>query len=468
MQKYILMRLSLFLPGLVIISMLVFYLSAKSPLSALSGVCSTGNTASWSSYRACLETEWERHGLNKPLLYFSFQSLSEPNTLHLVYDVERKKAISRLLDEYGNWPEINAYFQSLAQLEDELSSLRTEKQNFSQIEQRTSFKAELIALRHLGESSEIEEKFERLTPILDTVDILRSLKPAFNSTQNRFQEIKQQPSIWKKYIPVIRWNGFDNRYHHWIKDALRLDWGKPYGNARSVNQEIKDRFGVTFTFALLNALLVYLLSIPFGIWAARYKKFDKISGSFFFALSSVPNYWLGILLLLTFANPHLELLEILPQEYKDGSYPLSERIASMILPLIVYVYSSLAALSRITRNSLMEISQLDFMRTARAKGLSESQIYWRHGLRNAILPNISLLIHVFPTMFSGSIIIEEIFRIPGLGTYIFESVQNNNTPAILAVFSILGLFTLIGYLLSDLLIFAADPRIRLSKETLNE
>lgn len=466
MQIYILRRLIFFLPGLVLISMLVFYLSAKSPLTTVSSQCNNEIVQDWSKYRLCLQKSWEDFGLNKPLMYFSFRSLSEPDTLYLIFDQDRKNAIHQLIHQYGNWPEVQSYFQSIAQLEDQHIQIKLSSDNFSLTESNSRFKAELISLRRMGSSADIQSKLEKISALIHSSTEYISLAPAIQEVKHRFEKIQTNKSVWKNYVPIISWQGFDNRYHNWISKAIRLDWGNSYSSKSSINDELNSRFGVTFSFALFNALIVYLLSIPLGLWAARYTTFDRISKNIFFVLASIPGFWLAILLRLFFANPHIPEFQFFPSEYKDHADFFGDKFLSMVLPLIVYSYGSLAVLSRITRNSLLEVSHLDFMRTVRAKGLSESRAYWRHALPNAILPNISLLIYIFPAMFSGSVIIEDIFNISGIGKYIFEEIHNNNTPVILAVFSIIGFLTLLGYLISDILSFWADPRIN-RQESIN-
>ncbi|MDW3651790.1 MAG: ABC transporter permease [Bacteroidia bacterium] len=463
MWKYALKRLGIFLPGLLLISMLVFYLSTKSPVNELASQCNVEAQANFSDYEACLRKNWEIHQLDKPLFYFALQSFAEPDTLHLIYDHRQKAAAEELCLRSGDWPRVQNYFLKIRQLDQVHAQERSRMKTFSSREAFSQMKAEIIALRGLGKVEAIKTKLDQIHDFLQKQDSLQILSKELEDVRTALDAIQHSPNNWKSYIPWISWYGTDNRYHNWIKGAIQFEWGYSYLDNSPINEEIKKRFWVTFSFALLSTLLVFLISIPLGVWAARNKDKlpDKLSGSILFALDSVPSFWMGLLLLMTFANPYL--LKLFPAEYLVNAPSLLTKIMSMILPLITYTYGSIAILSRMSRNALLEVSEQDYIRTARAKGLRENQVVWKHGMRNALLPMISLSVYVLPALFSGSVIIEEIFNIPGLGTYIYTAVALNNTPVILAVFSILGFLTLLGYLISDILTYKADPRINLNE-----
>lgn len=464
MWKYVLKRLGIFLPGLLLISMLVFYLSTKSPVNELASQCNVESQANFSQYEDCLKRNWRIHKLDKPLFYFALKSFAEPDTLHLIYDYRIKAAAEELCLNSGDWPRVQDYFLKIRQLDEAHAEERSHLTTFASREAFSLMKAEIIALRGLGKLEAIKSKLDQIQLFVQSQDSLKNLHAKVESVRKAIDEIEHSPNSWKSYIPWITWYGTDNRYHSWIKAAVRFDWGYSYLDNSPINEEIKKRFWITFSFAIISTLLVFLISIPLGVWAARNKDKlpDKLSGSILFALDSVPSFWMGLLLLMTFANPYL--LKLFPTQYMVNAPSLSATIISMILPLITYTYGSIAVLSRMTRNALLEVSEQDYIRTARAKGLAERQVIWKHGMRNALLPMISLSVYVLPALFSGSVIIEEIFNIPGLGTYIYTAVALNNTPVILAVFSILGFLTLLGYLLSDILTYKADPRINLIKD----
>jgi peptide/nickel transport system permease protein len=181
----------------------------------------------------------------------------------------------------------------------------------------------------------------------------------------------------------------------------------------------------------------------------------------------MPSFWLATLLLMTFANP--DVFHIFPASgikpaagYPDGA-SIFEKIKItlpyIILPAICYTYSSFAFLSRTMRVSMIEVIGQDYIRTARAKGLPENKVIWKHAFRNSLLPIITVFANIFPAAIGGSVILESIFTIPGMGSETIFAIQNNNYPMIIAVLTITGFLTLVGYLISDILYALVDPRI---------
>ena len=135
----------------------------------------------------------------------------------------------------------------------------------------------------------------------------------------------------------------------------------------------------------------------------------------------------------------------------------------MVLPLITYTYSSFAFISRIMRSSMLENLNQDYIRTARAKGLDENKVLWRHTLRNSLLPVITIFVNIFPMAIGGSVIIETIFTYPGMGLGSYEAIHNYDYPTIVAIFTLSGFLTMVGYLVADILYAIADPRISYRK-----
>lgn len=174
---------------------------------------------------------------------------------------------------------------------------------------------------------------------------------------------------------------------------------------------------------------------------------------------------------MTFSNP--DILKIFPASGvqpvegipKDASFfeMIRIHIPYLILPTICYTYAQLAFLSRITRVSALEIISMDYIRTAQAKGLSENKVLYKHVFRNALLPIITVFSNIFPAAIGGSVILETIFTIPGMGREIIQAIYNQDYPVIVSVFTITGVLTLLGYLIADILYSIADPRIIYNK-----
>jgi len=224
---------------------------------------------------------------------------------------------------------------------------------------------------------------------------------------------------------------------------------------------------------LCSVILSYLVSVPVGILAAskRGGRFDRWSSVILYSLYSLPSFFVATVLLYTFANP--DFFAWFPEsgiydpETFDGNWSAWKKIKHQapffILPLIAYTYSSFAFLSRIMRAGVIDVIEKDYVRTARAKGLSEKRVLLKHVLRNSAIPIITVFANIFPAAVGGSVILESIFDIPGMGKVGYEAILNLDYPMILAVFTISGGLTVFGYIVADILYAVVDPRISLSK-----
>ncbi len=281
---------------------------------------------------------------------------------------------------------------------------------------------------------------------------------------------------FKNYVPKIVWYGTQNQYHQWIfgssnsKGIIRGDFGISYIKKEPVIAILKDKLIWSVFFSVVSILLAYVISIPIGIKLAEKpnSRFSKATQFTLFLLYSMPSFFIGVLLLMLFANP--DALSIFPpsgikpiEGYDDNASLLSKFIDSfpyMILPLICYIYSSLAFISKLTTTSINEQLHLDYIKTARAKGLNEHSIIWKHALKNSALPLITVFSSVFPSIIGGSVIIESIFTIPGMGLETVKAIVSQDYPIVIAVITLSSLLTIFSYLLADVLYAWVDPRIR--------
>jgi len=299
--------------------------------------------------------------------------------------------------------------------------------------------------------------------------------PVFYFSINTLLSTESTGPSWHRYVPVIRFYGTRNQYHKWISGIiLHGDFGISYETQLPVINEITTHLPWTLTLSLLSTFLAFGISIPIGMYAARKrgKMFDKFSATGLFILYSLPNFFVASLLLVFFANP--QFLGWFPESgvqdatnfNNDWSFwtKIVHWAPYLILPLITYTYSSIAFLSRQMRAGAIEIFDQEYITTARAKGLDEGKILWKHVFRNSLAPIITTFANAFPIAVTGSIIIETLFSIPGMGREIYQAVLNYDYPVIVAIFTIIGFLTLTGYLVSDILYAIADPRISYSKK----
>jgi peptide/nickel transport system permease protein len=257
------------------------------------------------------------------------------------------------------------------------------------------------------------------------------------------------------------------QYGQWLGRLVQFDFGKSFApDNRPVIDKIKERIPVTLSLNLIVLLLELCLAIPIGILAATHRDtlLDKGITLFVFLGFSVPTFWLALLLMYLF-GVKLEWLPIsglrsINSGTMSGLASLWDLAKHLLLPIGIATFGSLAGLSRYMRSSMLEVLGQDYITTARAKGLSERVVIWKHALRNALLPVITLLGFSLPGLIGGSVIFETIFAIPGMGQLFYQGVMARDYPLVMGVLVIGALLTLIGNLLADICYGFADPRIR--------
>lgn len=257
------------------------------------------------------------------------------------------------------------------------------------------------------------------------------------------------------------------RYWIWVKQIATLDFGRSYKDHRPVIQKIKERLPITLALNIISIFLVYTISIPLGVFSAvkQGSLQDRVITFFLFALYSIPSFWLAVVLIYFLGGG--EFWDVFPiygiLSPGAENFPFYKKAVDFLwhitLPVICLTYGDLAYLSRYQRGSLLEVLHEDFLRTARAKGLPESKVIFKHALRNALIPIVTIIASILPAAIGGSVIIESIFSIPGIGKLGFEAVLSRDYPVIMAIATISAFLTLAGILISDLAYVLVDPRI---------
>ena len=273
----------------------------------------------------------------------------------------------------------------------------------------------------------------------------------------------------ESYQGMLELYGLDRplheRYFVWIKRLFTLDFGSSFLDHRPVLVKIGERLPATLVLNFTSLFIAVLLSVPLGLYSAvrQHSAFDKVGGTALYMLYSLPEFWVALLLIMLF-GVHLKILPIQGMESigaRDAGWLhfAWDRIQHMVLPVTCLTYGSLAFLSRFVRGSTLEVIRQDFVRTARAKGLGESRILYRHVFKNTLIPVVTLLGLLLPTLFSGSVILEYIFSWPGLGELFFDSVRARDYPVVMGLSFITAVLVLISTLIADLLYAWVDPRV---------
>ena len=258
------------------------------------------------------------------------------------------------------------------------------------------------------------------------------------------------------------------QYAVWIKNLFTLKFGDSYKDNQPVFDKIRERLPVTIKLNVLSLFLVYIVAVPLGIYSAThsYSLGDQTTTLFAFVLFALPVVWLGTMAIVflcggdyyfVFPPGGLTSIDYAPE------WPLWQKLKDQIwhlfLPVLMLSYAGFAGLSRYMRSGMLEQLRQDFVQTARSKGLPEGVVIYKHVLRNSLIPMVTILAGILPGLVGGSVIVETIFSIPGLGQLGYEAVLARDFPVVMALFTVSALLTLVGILLSDLLLAVVDPRI---------
>jgi peptide/nickel transport system permease protein len=281
---------------------------------------------------------------------------------------------------------------------------------------------------------------------------------------------KQYRRDYDAYSGTEKAVGFisETQYFKWMVRVVTFEFGNSQIQAgRQVLDIITDSVPNTLRLSLVSLFLAYLIAIPLGVSSAvrQGSFFDQASTLILFILYSMPSFWVALMLILLFCGqgtfdwfPVTGLHSSNPADYPAGSAFL-DTIWHMVLPVVCLTYGSFASLSRYMRVGVLDVLRQDYVRTARAKGLAERVVIWKHAVRNSLLPVITLLGIQIPFLVGGSVLVEQIFQIDGMGYQTFAALSSRDYPVVMAVAVLTAIATMISLLISDILYALADPRI---------
>ncbi len=253
------------------------------------------------------------------------------------------------------------------------------------------------------------------------------------------------------------------RYVKWLFALVQGDWGYSFASRIPVGELIKQRLPNTLAVVGVAYIVGILVAVPIGILSAvkRYSLFDHLATSFAFVGFSVPTFVTGLVLIIVFsANLHwLPFIYQSTLQVRDVA-SFWEQMKQSIMPVTVLALFHGGALVRYTRASMLDNLPLDYVRTGRAKGLSEVRVIWRHVVRNSLIPVVTLVALGAPSVISGAVITEQIFRVPGLGDLLINSIMSSDTPVVMAITFTFSILVVLFNLLADVAYGLLDPRIR--------
>lgn len=284
-----------------------------------------------------------------------------------------------------------------------------------------------------------------------------------------FSELATNPNVPPEVQAALRAKfGLDDpiylRYLHWLNAMLHGDWGFSFVSRMNVDTLILQRLPATLYVIGSAQILALLIAIPVGVYAATkpYSLFDQIANTLAFIGFSLPTFFTGLLFILIFSVT----LDWLPFVYSTdikatGIRWVLEMIRQAIMPVAVLGLFQAASMTRFVRSAMLDVIRLDYVTTARAKGLGQAKVIVKHVMRNAMIPVVTLIALQMPAVFGGAIVTEQIFRIPGIGSLLISSILSNDTPVVMAVTFVFACLVVLFNLIADVLYGWLDPRISL-------
>lgn len=285
-----------------------------------------------------------------------------------------------------------------------------------------------------------------------------------------FAELAANPNVPPEVAAALRTKfGLDDpifvRYWRWLSAMLQGDWGFSFASRVDVDTLILQRLPATLIVIGLSQVLALCIALPVGVLAARkpYSVFDQVTNTLAFVGFSLPTFFTGLVFILIFSI----WLDWLPFVYRsdisaEGWRWYWEHARQAIMPVMVLALFQAASMTRYVRSAVLDVIRLDYVTTARAKGLGERGVILKHVVRNALIPVVTLVALQMPALFGGAIVTEQIFRVPGIGSLLITSILANDTPVIMAVTFVFSCLVVLFNLVADILYGWLDPRIKYS------
>ncbi len=267
--------------------------------------------------------------------------------------------------------------------------------------------------------------------------------------------------------------GIISGYFKWLGNMCKGDLGMSFKYEKPVAKVISENMWISFAIALIATVLQFLIAIPLGITSAthQYSARDYITTIFTMIGISLPTYFFAAIAIKIFsvdlgwlpANGLIYATANYPATFAGFMQKLGDIVQHMILPIFVSVFLSIGGLMRYTRTNTLEVLNADYIRTARAKGLSEKVVIYKHAFRNTLIPLATLLAGILPSLFGGMMITEQVFGIDGIGRLAYQALKEGDIPFVMGYNMFLAVLTVIGTLLSDIMYSIVDPRVKLGR-----
>ena len=476
MIKYTVKRLLFFVPSVFFISVLCFLLIRALPGDTVDFIIrSQTDEQSRGDSRELFNQKYREKagelGTDLPTFYVELSTLATPRHLSYEWNPVRRNIISKLIDETGNAKASEAWYSSVESIDAQLQRFG----HLSKDKQWTiDAKRAADQLLYIYEEDDVKESLTELKEILQTDTVYNKQTSAWIAeTETLWENLQSNQTHWKNYIPLPRLHS-RCAYDIWFfgdgkanRGVIRGDFGVSIIDKKPVADSLLERIGLTVTLSLISVILAFLVSIPLGIVSAIYNHtaFEKIISTVIFIFYALPSFWVASLSIMWLAGgdgldwfaPYgtgkiiddMNLWEIIVLKWKHFA-----------LPIFAWTYSGIAFITKQTKIAVLDNTEKLYVKSAIARGLPFKYILWKHIMPNSLRPLITMGANILPGLIGGSVILETIFSLPGLGEWAYRAFLYRDFPVIMAVLFWGSLLTLTGYLISDILLAMTDPKIR--------
>lgn len=458
MSKFWLKKVLYFIPSLLVLSLLCFTLSKLTPddpvLTELGLPVEelSGNQNKFDEFRNQYVRIVEKNGYHLPLFYISISSMAGTGDLDNILYLPEKKIAKKILAHNGNIDDLQEYLHAKKDFLSENTSnlqpylLQTLDTASSPLEIRSIFSQITKAENYIASS-----KSERLS--------------------NSILQLNSKRDSWKSKIPIIQWNGSNNQYHRWMSKILSGNWGNSSRDNRPVWQKIWPAFKWTVSINAFAILMIVFISVFWGIYSSTRPQqlFTRLTYSGLFLISSLPVFLLAIIALLVFTGTGT--LGIFPT---PGAFPISgpgssvtniiRIIPFLILPLIVIILYGIPGLSRQVHNVMTAELQKEYVNASILRRIPARRVINQYAWKNALGILSVYLGRLIPALVSGSIVIESIFNLPGMGSLLIGSIIARDAPVVFGIVLLGGSFSILGLLVADAVMYKMDPNILQKKK----
>ncbi|WP_373548151.1 ABC transporter permease [Haliscomenobacter sp.] len=475
MLRYFLKRLLLLAPTLLVALVLTFGLSRLvpgDPVEEANAEEFEQSTQSETELLRMYRSRSTRMDLDKPVFYCAFQPAAYPDTFHKIPFRYRREILIALLRQNGNWPAVERYYESLGKLKKVLQAMPVQWNS----DARSSLGQAVNNLQFSSNFAVAKLQIGEIAALIPQDSVLQQqTSSAYQQLSKSFDYLLTHPQKAKLYRPSLVWHGFDNQFHHTFLGYLKGDLGQSFEDAKPVSAKIARALSWTLLINGFALPLAYLLAISIGVRMAVRKgsRFDQRANTVLFGLYALPAFWVALVLLVVFSNPDwgMNFISItgMMDLDKDSSWAtwISVSFRQLIIPILCLIYPAMTVLSRQMRSAMVVALNQDFVRTARAKGLAEKEVIWNHAFPNAAFPLITSFGSLLPEMVAGSILVESIFNIPGMGRLLIYAMGSQDWPVVFGIMLLGTLLSIVGLLLVDLAYAWLDPRVRFDRSNLS-